>query len=588
MKRILVSHLALVTSLFIFSQPFKVLSSQYTFLFHHYNDISSYSQIFFLPTQTRNMFSLRMDAFQSSNKNVTLLKDETASNILFDFGFKPCRDITLKIKEKTSNNILQAESYKSRIAKNELRIETILEHKTWLRINPYFLFSNDHYVRQFQNSVDIKNPGVGKGIMASADIKDLGYIASELSFLDQSLNSDKKASITGTLEKDYSNARIGGNFEGKNTLTHYPILNGKEEKFFESVKGVAFTEFSLFNRLTTYLSFERRFRNEIYTLLSGYSGKHNNEKTFYNNFFQTFSYTLNSRISIDLNLNEYNGEKTFQDGLNDENSTVKNFAPAICFKPNINSEIKLKRIIRLSSFSFPNPFTVTDRDVLDKSVMLLTRYLLPGGTDVSISLMRTLNHIIFVKSEMSANNVRRTKYNVEMNIKYFVHRSIEIDEVITLSANYQLYDFSSERNLFTRSFSNDSEICILKLPFFQPSFAYKIMLQDWGPYLLSYDSGNYLYYRSLESKKEAYRLSSKIFPNSSVAFTPSYEIKKNTFRNLNQVAGKQESSLIEGHYGLKLTYRNSSTAKIDFHFTLIKRNSGNDFYELKTKLTYGV
>jgi len=588
MKNLLITISIFAIPVGILFSPLKLFPSQYQFFFHHYNDISSYSQTFFLPTQTKNMFSLRMDAFQSSNKNVTLSKEETASNIFFNLGFNPSSNITFNIKERASSNNLNAENFESRIVRNELRIESILKYSDWLNIIPYFLFSNDHYSRQLPGSVDIRNPGMGKGITANFDIKDVANISSELFSLEQSISNEKRGIVMGSFDKDYSNVRIGGNLEGRNILTQYPILNGEEEKFLESAKGIVFTEFNLFNRLTTYLSYDGSIRNEIYSLLSGYAAKHNNEKKNHNNYTQNLTYSLNPRISLDLNINSYDGIKTFQDGLNDEYSTVKSVAPAFSFKPNKSSEIKFKRILRLSSFSFPNPLTVTDRDILDKSFVLLTKYTLPGGTGLALSLMRTSNHIIYIKNEMSANNVNRTKYNIETDINYFVQQKIKIEEHFSLTANYQIYDFPSERNLFTRSLSNHFEIYILNFHFFEPSFRYKITLQDWGPYLLSYETGDYLYYRSLESKKETYSMTTKICPISYFAFTPSVTIKRNTFANLNQVTEKQKSSLTEEHYGLKLTYGNDSNMKINFDLTWIRRIAGDDFYELKTKLSYGV
>ncbi len=245
MKILLITISVFAIPLGILFLPLKLFPSQYQFFFHHYNDISSYSQSFFLPTQTKNMFSLRMDAFQSSSKNTTLSKEETATNIFFNLGFNPSSKITFNIKEKASVNKLNAENFESKIVRNELRVESILKYGDWADIIPYFLFSNDHYSRQLPSDIDIKNPGIGKGISANFDIKDVANISSELFSLEQSINNEKRGVVMGSFDKDYSRVRIGGNLEGKNILTQYPILNAKEEKFLESAKGIVFTEFNL-------------------------------------------------------------------------------------------------------------------------------------------------------------------------------------------------------------------------------------------------------------------------------------------------------------------------------------------------------
>ena len=230
---------------------------------------------------------------------------------------------------------------------------------------------------------------------------------------------------------------------------------------------------------------------------------------------------MNARILFDVNIERYNGKKVYQDGLNDELSTIKTFSPSITFRPNNNSEIKMKRILRLSSFTFPNPLTVTDRDILDKSVLLTTKYNLPAGTDVALSVGRTENNIIYIRSEMSANNVRRTKYIIDTNINYFLPHRIKIEESFSLFSTYQIYDFSAQRNLFTRSFVHKSKLNILNLSFVQPSIEYNFIKQYWGPYLFSYEIDGFLFFRNIENRKESYEIDVKIEPLISFSLTPS-------------------------------------------------------------------
>lgn len=578
----------LIPFIFILLSISQSHSSQYQFLFHHYNDISSYTQTFFLPSYKESRFFFGIDASQNANKNITLSKNEKSSIIKFNMGMRPLHCLIFNLKEKISHNHIETVNIESKIAKNELLFETTYRPKDWIEITPYFLLLSDHYKRTLQATLDIDNSGRGKGIRGILDIKNIGSISSEIGILEQSISNEKKGVIDLSFEKEFSKIIIVGNFEGKNILTQYPVLNGKEEKYLESSKGNIFSEFSLLNRIIAFITYEGSYRNEIYTLLEGYGGKHNNEKRTSHNIATNLSYPVNSRISLDVSIERYNGKKLYQDGLNDELSTVKTFTPSLTFHPNKNSEIKIKRILRLSSFTFPSPLTVTDRDILDKSIFLITRYNLPGGTDVALSLGRTENHIIYIRNEMSANNVCRTKYNVDANINYFLPQRIKIKEFFSLVSNYQIYDFSSNRDLFTRSFAHKSQLTILNLRLFQPTLKYKFNKQDWGSYLYSYEAGHYMFYRNIVTRKESYEIDIEIRPLTYLSIIPSYAFNKNRFEDLSSFSEQSNNEQIEEDYSISMEFKKNNDTLIDFDLTWVKRNEGKNFYEMKARITYGL
>ncbi|TES90604.1 MAG: hypothetical protein E3J87_09700 [Candidatus Cloacimonadota bacterium] len=563
-------------------------SSQYQFLFHHYNDISSYTQNFFLPSYKEKKFSFGVAASQDASKNITLGRSEDSSIIRFNIGMRPWRSLKFNITEKISNNHIETKSIESKVAKNELLFETIYMPKNWLEVAPYLKLLSDSYKGKSQDSLNIDNSGKERGIKGTLNIKNIGSIGSEIAFREQSISNEKRGIVDVSFEKDFSMVGVGGNFEGVNILTQYPILHGREEKFLESSKGNIFSEFLVLERLIASITYNGSFKNEIYTLLEGYGGKHNNEKRTLHNFASDISYKLNSRILFDVNIERYNGKKVYQDGLNDELSTIKTFSPSITFRPNKNSEIKMKRILRLSSFTFPNPLTVTDRDILDKSVLLTTKYNLPAGTDVALSVGRTENHIIYIRSEMSANNVRRTKYNIDTNINYFLPHRIKIEESFSLFSTYQIYDFSAQRNLFTRSFVHKSKLNILNLSLVQPSIEYNFIKQDWGSYLFSYEIDGFLFYRNIENRKESYKIDVKIEPLISFSLTPSYTFKRNRFKNLSEATEQLSSILIEEYYRLSIAYEKMEGKLLELHLTWIRRDTGNNFYEIKSKIVYGI
>jgi hypothetical protein len=187
---------------------------------------------------------------------------------------------------------------------------------------------------------------------------------------------------------------------------------------------------------------------------------------------------------------------------------------------------------------------------------------------------------------MSANNVKRTKYHFDSRIHYFLPQRIRIEESFAIVANYQIYDYSSNNNLVTRSFTHRTIVTVMNLNVFQPSIKYKIVKQDWGPYLYSYETDSYIFYRNIENKKEMFEFIFEIKPISYVSFTPSYTIIRNRFKNLS--TEELNTELIEENYTVSCVYKKGNGTLLDFDFTWVKRNVGNNFYELKSKITYGI
>jgi hypothetical protein len=566
--------------------PTLCLGSQYSFNYHHYNDISSFAQSFSLPMNTKGNLFYGFNAYQDASKNTTLLKDEESSMVNFDIGFKMYDYLRFTVNEIYRNNKIKTEELSSGVAKNKVFAEMKYTPREWLELSPYFLLLSDSYKRTTQEKLIIENPGKGEGIKGKARIKDLGSIESEIGFLNQSISKEKKGILYANFERDISRVRTGGNFEGKNIVTQYPIENGEEEKFLEGARGNLYTEFSILKKLNTFISYTGNFNNEIYTLLSGFGGKHNNEKKIYNTLSTNLNLPITSRFLFDVGIDLYRGEKTYQDNLNNEESSMRTLSPSFAYRPNKDSEIRIKRVLRLSSFSFPNPLTVTDRDILDKSVTVSSLYNLPKGTDFSLSFGRTENYIIYLKSEMSANNVKRTKYHFDSRIHYFLPTLIRVEESFSIVANYQIYDYSSNNNLFTRSFSHKTHVTVMNLNIFQPTIEYKIVKQDWGPYLYSYESDNYIFYRNIENKKETYVVTLEVKPFSDITLTPTYSLIRNKFKNLS--SEKLNSELIEENYTLACGYKKINGTLIDFNITWVKRNLGNDFYEINSKISYGI
>jgi hypothetical protein len=562
-------------------------TSRYRFSFHHYNDIYSYSQAFSLPTKSTHLFSWNVDASQDANKNMTLAKEEDRYLVSFSMGIHPWHLASIRFTEKVSQNRIETKQLSSKISKNEFGIETPFQPLQSVILSPFFVSISDRYMKTPKDSLSISNPGIGRGVKAIFDIQNVTNIETELAFFNQEISSEKRGLIDASFDKLFKDIRLGGNFEGKNIVTHYPILNGREEKFLESARGDVYSDFSLYDKLITFIRYESSFQNDIYSLLEGFGGKHNNEEKTHHTIATTVSYRMSPRFTLDVSLEGYKGEKAYQDGINDEHSTVKTFTPAITVCPHRNSRMTLKHSIRLSSFSFPNPVTVTDRDILEKSILFTSSYALPRDTDLLLSLRRVENHTIYIRSELSANNVRRTSYAFETNVSHFANNVAKIEEQFAIVANYQLYDYLSQRSLFTRDFSHQSKLYLLFFKTVEPSAQYKFTKQDWGPYIYSYDSKEYIFYRNVENRKETFAFALEIKPLTLLSVTPSYTRINNRYRNFLETAA-QTTTFIEEHYSTQLKYREREGKFIHFDITWVKRNVAKDFFEIKARISYAV
>jgi hypothetical protein len=519
---------------------------------------------------------------------MTLAKEEDRYLLSFSVGIRPYRFLTIKLKEKASQNRIETNQLSSKIIKNELTIEAPFQPLPWATIMPYFVSIADRYVKTPEDSFSISNPGTGRGVKGIFDIRNVTNIETELGFFDQEISSEKRGLVDASFDRIYKDIRFGGNFEGKNILTHYPILNGREEKFLESARGDVYSDFVFRDKLMTFFRYEGSFRNEVYSLLEGFGGKHSNEKRTYNTVATSLSYRINPKLSLDISLEGYKGNRAYQDGINDEHSTVKTLTPSVTIRPHRNSRMTLKHSIRLSSFSFPNPITVTDRDILEKSILFTSSYALPRGTDLSLSLGRIENHTIYIRSELSANNVKRTSYTFDTNITHFVHNIVKIEEEFSLISNYQLYDFLSQRNLFTRNFSHQSKLRLLVFRTVQPSAQYKFIKQDWGPYLYSYDSQEYVFYRNVENRKATMAFALEIKPFTPLSIEPKYTRVENHYKNYLETSATQTTIFIEEHYGTQFEYEAKEGNLIHFDITWVKRNAANNFFEIKARISYSV
>lgn len=564
------------------------LFAQYQFNFHHYNDVSSFNQLLLIPSIETGKFSFDFNASQDVSKNTTLSQNKEQKRFKLNLSMQPKHYLKLNVSETLSNNDLETENIQSNITKNEILLKATYKPKSNIQFTPYYLIVSDRYNKSRGDSLNIDNKGNGQGINGEMKIANWGSVSADLDFLNQNISNEKKIEMDANFQKKLLAVTIGGNIRGKNFLNQYPILNGREEKFHESTRGNIFSEFKLFNRVNTLIGYEGSYLNEKYNLLSGYSGKHNNEKRNFNNTFSNIIYPLNSKITLNMKIERYEGTKKYQYGLNDKLSTVKTLTPSVTYHPDNNSEIKIERMVRLSSFNFPDPVTVTDRDILDKSVLLSTSYKFPHGTFLSLHLGRTENHIIYLRREMSANNVRRIKYNIESNLDFILNDIISIEERFLLTSNYNLYDFSTDRNLFTRGISNKSKISLLQFPLFKPSLEYKFSKQDWGPYLFSYQQRKHLFYKNIENRKQMYGTSISIIPFTNFSITPSYKLKLNRFVNHDPITGQNVSKLDEEHISISIAHEEEEKKLIQILFTWIDRETGKDFYELKSTISYAI
>jgi hypothetical protein len=582
-------YIACITVLLLLSlSETEASNSRYQFSFHHYNDIYSYSQAFSLPSQGNEAFFWHINAAQDARNNLTLAKEEDRYLATFGMGIQPWHFAGVKLKERISQNRMETKDMSSRIAKNEFTVETPLAPRPWMTITPYFISMADRYTRTPEDSFSISNPGIGRGIKGALDLPNAANVETELAFVNQEISSEKRACVDASVDRIFKGIRVGGNFDGKNIVTHYPILQGREEKFLESAHGDCYADFTIAEKLTSFLRYEGNYQNEIYSLLEGFGGKHNNEKRRYHTIASTISCPVNSRLSIDISLEGYQGEKLYQDGINDETSVVKTIAPALTFRPHRNSRMTIKHTTRLSSFSFPNPISVTDRDILEKSISFMSYYTLPNGTDLSLSLGRTENHIIYIRSEMSANNVKRTNYSLEAIVSHFVQQIVKIEERFSLVSNYQLYDFSSQRNFFARNLSHQSKLNILVFQALEPSARFQLIKQDWGPYLYSYEPEDYLFYRNMENRKETFEFALEIKPWTLFSLTPSYMLVRNNYKNFLEITGPYITTSREEHIGAEMQYRANENKILDFSITWIKRNAADDFFQIKARITYSV
>ncbi len=562
-------------------------SSRYLFSFHHYNDIYSYNQVFSLPTQSTKLFFWNIDASQDASKNMTLAKEEDRYLLSFALGIRPFHFATITCSEKASQNRIETEQLSSKVKKNEFSVEALLQPFRTVSVTPYIIAISDRYVRTPEDSFSIDNPGTEKGIKGVLDIKNITNIETELAFIDQEISSEKRGLIDAGFDKVIKDFRIGGNFEGKNILTHYPILNGREEKFLESARGNFYSDFAVRDNLVTFIHYEGSFQNELYTLLEGFGGKHNNEKRTYHTIATDVNYQMNEKLGFDVSVEGYRGKRAYQDGINDEHSTVKTLTPRITFCPHRNARMTLKHSIRLSSFSFPNPVTVTDRDILEKSIWFSSSYALPHSTDLFLSLGRTENHTVYIRSQLSANNVKRTSYTIETMVSHFANNIVKLEERFSLVANYQVYDFKAQRNLFTRNFSHQSKFYLLVFQAFEPSVQYKLIQQDWGPYLYSYDVQEYVFYPNVGNKKESFIFALEVKPFTLLSITPTYTRINNYYENFIETS-QTKTAFIEEYYAAHLKYKENEAKFIDFDITWVKRDEAKSFFEIKTRISFSV
>lgn len=566
----------------------KPLKAQYQFDFHHYNDVSSFNQLLLIPPINTGKFSFDINASQDVSKNITLAQNKEQKRLKLNLEMQPKHYLKFDLTETISKNEIETENTRSNITRNEVLLKATYKPKTFIEFTPYYLLMKDRYNKSSGDNLDIDNGGSGRGIKGKLKINNWGSVSANMEFLNQNISNQKKAEMDASFQRKLFSVTIGGNLRGENFLKQYPILNGREEKFHESTRGNIFSEFRLFNRVNTLIGYEGSYLNEKYNLLSGYSGKHNNEKKTFHNSFSDIMYPLNSKITLNVKIERYEGSKKYQYGLNDELLTVKTLSPSVSYHPDNNSEIKIERTVRLSSSSFPDPATVTDRDILDKSVLLSTTYRFPQKTALSLSVGRTENHIIYLGSEMSANNVRRVKYNMESNLSFIFPGLLSIEEHFSLTSNYHLYDFSTDRNLFTRGFSNKSKINLFNFSLFKPSLEYKFSKQDWGPYLFSYQQGKHLFYKNIENKKHIFGTSITIIPFPHFSIVPSYKLKRNRFVNHDPITGEKVNELNEEHISISLTSELEEKKLIQILFTWIDRESGTNFYELKSTISYAI
>ena len=565
---------------------YKLYATEYQFIFHHYNDVASYSQTFFLPSNEANKFFYGVNASSDANKNMTLSKLNDNNFLTLNFGGNPIKWLKINVREKLANNKIVSEESTSKIKKNEFLLKTTYVPIRWLEISPYYQSLSEQYIREDNGNIKIYNPGNEIGVKGRLNIGNVGDVSSGIKAINQSINNLKSAILNASFHKSISTVSLGGTFTGKNEVSHYPVLNGKEEEYLEFTSGNLYSEFPITKSLNVSLIYEGEYRNEIYTLLEGYGEKHNNENNLTHNISAFLNYQVGSKVIIDAQIGQYRRKQIYQDGLNNEFSLVKTFIPSISFYPTKHSQIRLKRTLKLSSFSFPNPLTVTDRDLLDKSVLLSMAYTLPCGTYLSIDIGRTEDHIIYIRKEMSANNVNRIKYNLGTLITYVLPGRIKFSESFSLDANYQLYDFSSDKNLFSRSFNCKSQIALLNNSLFQPSMEYELLKQDWGPYLISYSLDRFLYYRDVQNKRQSFDISLLVKLLDFFNITPSLKIISNKISGANY--SSDNTINYEGHYTIAMEYNRQTGKFVGLEFSWVKRKGRNDFYELKSEVTYGI
>ncbi|MCK4575962.1 hypothetical protein KAU34_06110, partial [candidate division WOR-3 bacterium] len=112
--------------------------------------------------------------------------------------------------------------------------------------------------------------------------------------------------------------------------------------------------------------------------------------------------------------------------------------------------------------------------------------------------------------------------------------------------------------------------------------------QDWGAYLYSYEAGHYLFYRNIVTRKESYEIDVEIRPLSYLSITPSYAFNRNRFENLSTVSEQLNNEQIEEDYSIRMELKKNNGMLIDFDLTWVKRNEGNNFYEVKSKISYKI
>lgn len=193
-------------------------------------------------------------------------------------------------------------------------------------------------------------------------------------------------------------------------------------------------------------------------------------------------------------------------------------------RPNAYSILDFVQTFGLDSYDFPHPFNFNERDLGSGSTFFRASIQVASSTRLGLALQARQDHLVYLKSEMSANNRWTRSYQLAPQLSFTPLPWLLWTQSYALRADYNLYDFVPANNLLLRSATVQDSLR------FGPAEGENYVLmtfggqvQSQGPYLYDAVKKSYGYYTSQENPRYNFGLTgSKSFRKGTLQITPGY------------------------------------------------------------------